>query len=302
LKKLIIILGPTASGKTALSVKIAQKLGTEIISADSRQIFREMTIGTAVPEKEYLETVKHHFIQTRSVTEYYNAYMYEQEVLNVLENDVFKRSNIAVMCGGSMLYIDAVCNGIDFAPDRDEKLRNSLWQRFETDGLEPLKNELKHLDPEYYAVCDLKNHTRVIKALEVCIQTGKPYSSFRTGIKKIRNFEILKIGLNFPRETLHQRINTRVDQMMADGLLNEVRTLTEYKNLMPLNTVGYKELFDFLDGHCSLETAVELIKRNTRRYARKQITWFNKTVENLWFNPVSEEEKIFDKIERFVNG
>ncbi len=296
MKKLIIILGPTASGKTDLSVKIAQKFDTEIVSADSRQIFKEMTIGTAVPEKEYLQSVKHHLIQTHSVTEYYNAYIYEQEVLNILENDIFKRKDIAVMCGGSMMYIDAVCNGIDFAPDRDENLRNQLWKRFENEGIEPMKEQLKQLDPKYYEQCDLKNHTRIIKALEVCIQTGKPYSSFRKGIKKERNFEIIKIGLNYPREILHERINKRVDIMMENGLLNEVKGLQQYQHLMPLNTVGYRELFDFFDGKTDLQTAVELIKRNTRRYAKKQITWFNKTIDNQWFNPSTDEVDIMQSI------
>lgn len=298
MKKLIIILGPTASGKTDMAVKIAQYLDTEIISADSRQIFKEMTIGTAVPDIATLSTVKHHFIQTHSVLEYYNVYKYEQEVINLLENDIFRRKDVAVMCGGSMLYIDAVCNGIDYSPDRDEALRNKLWQQYETDGLEPLKEQLKQLDPQYYAECDLKNHTRVIKALEVCIQTGKPYSSFRTGIKKSRSFEIQKIGLNFPREILHNRINTRVDQMMTLGLLDEVKSLVEYKHLMPLNTVGYRELFDYLDGKTELETAVELIKRNTRRYARKQITWFSKSIQNNWYNPIDDEDKILDIVKK----
>jgi len=302
MKKLIVILGPTASGKTDLSVKIAQQFDTEIVSADSRQIFKEMSIGTAVPEKEYLSAVKHYFVQTRSVTEYYNAYMYEQEVLNELENNIFRRKNVAVMCGGSMMYVDAVLNGIDFSPDRDEKLRQELWQRFETSGLESLKEELKRLDPIYYEECDLKNHTRIIKALEVCIQTGKPYSTFRKGEKKVRNFEVKKIGLNFPREILHERINKRVDLMMQNGLLEEVKSLYEYKDLMPLKTVGYRELFDFLDKKIDLETAVELIKRNTRRYARKQITWFNKTVENQWFNPIDEKDKILENIMQWISA
>jgi len=291
-KRLIIILGPTASGKTDMAVKIAQKLDTEIISADSRQIFKEMRIGTAVPDSATLGKVRHHLIQTHSVTEYYNVYKYEQEVLDILENDIFRRKDVAVMCGGSMLYIDAVCNGIDLAPDPDENLRAELWQRFETEGLEPLKSQLKILDPKYYDTCDLHNHTRIIKALEVCIQTGKPYSSFRTGIKKERDFEIVKIGLNFPREILHDRINRRVDMMMGEGLLDEVRGLVEYRNLMPLNTVGYRELFDYLDNKIDLATAVELIKRNTRRYAKKQITWFSKSVNNQWFNPIDDENKI----------
>jgi len=298
MKKLLAVIGPTASGKTDMAVKIAQMLDTEIISADSRQIFREMTIGTAVPDNDTLNKVKHHFIQTHSVTDYYNAYKYEQEVLTLLENDIFKRKDIVVMCGGSMLYVDAVLNGIDYAPDRDENLRNELWTRFEMEGIEPLKEDLKRLDPFYYSQCDLKNHTRIIKALEVCIQTGKPYSSFRTGNVKKRNFEFFRIPLNMERSLLHQRINLRVDKMMENGLLLEVKSLEKYKTLMPLNTVGYKELFEYLDGKTDLQTAVELIKRNTRRYARKQITWFSKEVNNSWFNPLTDEEKILTEVER----
>ncbi len=298
LKRLIIILGPTASGKTDMAVKIAQKLDTEIISADSRQIFKEMRIGTAVPDGETLRKVKHHLIQTHSVTEYYNVYKYEQEVLDILQNDIFRRRDVAVMCGGSMLYIDAVCNGIDLAPDPDEELRRSLWQRFETEGIEPLQMQLKLLDPKYYDICDLKNHTRIIKALEVCIQTGKPYSSFRTGVKKERDFQIIKVGINYPREILHDRINRRVDMMMGEGLLDEVRSLVQYRNLMPLNTVGYKELFDYIDGNTDLNTAVELIKRNTRRYAKKQITWFNKTIAGQWYNPAEDEAAIMELLSK----
>ncbi|MCR5454672.1 MAG: tRNA (adenosine(37)-N6)-dimethylallyltransferase MiaA [Bacteroidales bacterium] len=295
-KRLVIIAGPTASGKTDMAVKIAQHLDTEIVSADSRQIFKEMRIGTAVPDADTLRQVKHHLIQTHFVTEYYNVYKYEQEVIDILENDIFLRKDVAVMCGGSMLYVDAVCNGIDFAPDRDENIRTMLWQRFDTEGIEPLKAQLKILDPQYYNECDLHNHTRIIKALEVCIQTGKPYSSFRTGIKKERNFEIVKIGLNYPREILHDRINRRVDIMMEAGLLDEVRSLVQYRNLMPLNTVGYRELFDYLDHKTDLTTAVELIKRNTRRYAKKQITWFNKSLNNQWFNPLTDVNLILDAV------
>lgn len=300
MKKLIVIEGPTASGKTDIAVKIAQMLDTEIVSSDSRQIFKEMTIGTAVPDKETLSKVKHHLIQTHSVTEYYNAFMYESEVINLLENDIFKRKDFAVMCGGSMMYVDAVCNGIDYAPDPDEELRQSLWDRFNADGIEPLREQLKELDVNYYNECDLNNHKRIIKALEVCIQTGKPYSSFRTGQKKQRSFEIHRIGLNMDRELLHNRINQRVDIMMSNGLLDEVKGLTQYKNLNPLNTVGYRELFDFLDGKSDLDTAIELIKRNTRRYARKQITWFSKEINNQWFNP-QNEELIFDEVKRITN-
>ena len=293
MKQLIIITGPTASGKTDLAVKLAQHYATEIISADSRQIFKEMRIGTAVPDDEVLQSVKHYFIQTRSVKEYYNAFMYETEVIDLLDNTLFKKYDNVVMCGGSMMYVDAVCNGIDLIPDPDIEIRNSLWQKFENEGIEPLRQQLLNLDPEYYKICDLNNHKRIIKALEVSIQTGKPYSSYRTGNKKQRNFEIIKIGLNLPREILHQRINQRVDIMMENGLLHEAETLYPLKSLNSLNTVGYRELFDYMDGKTNLDTAVELIKRNTRRYARKQISWFNGDPEVKWFQPDRVEDIIY---------
>lgn len=285
MKHLIIITGPTASGKTDLAVTLAEHFDTEIISADSRQIFKEMRIGTAVPDDEVLHRVKHHFIQTRSVKEYYNAFMYETEVIDLLEQQLFVNHDVAIMCGGSMMYVDAVCNGIDLIPDPDMAVRNRLWQQFENEGIEPLRQQLLQLDPEYYKICDLNNHKRIIKALEVSIQTGKPYSSFRTGNKKQRSFSIIKIGVNYPREILHQRINQRVDKMIGEGLLDEARSLYSLKHLNSLNTVGYRELFDFFDNKTSLETAVELIKRNTRRYARKQISWFNGDKDLTWFQP-----------------
>lgn len=293
MKHLIIITGPTASGKTDLAVTLAEHFNTEIISADSRQIFKEMRIGTAVPDDEVLHRVKHHFIQTRSVKEYYNAFMYETEVIDLLEQQLFVNHDVAIMCGGSMMYVDAVCNGIDLIPDPDMAVRNRLWQQFENEGIEPLRQQLLQLDPEYYKICDLNNHKRIIKALEVSIQTGKPYSSFRTGNKKQRSFSIIKIGVNYPREILHQRINQRVDKMIGEGLLDEARSLYSLKHLNSLNTVGYRELFDFFDNKTSLETAVELIKRNTRRYARKQISWFNGDKDLTWFQP--------DKVDDIIN-
>lgn len=293
MKHLIIITGPTASGKTDLAVTLAEHFDTEIISADSRQIFKEMRIGTAVPDDEVLHRVKHHFIQTRSVKEYYNAFMYETEVIDLLEQQLFVNHDVAIMCGGSMMYVDAVCNGIDLIPDPDMAVRNRLWQQFENEGIEPLRQQLLQLDPEYYKICDLNNHKRIIKALEVSIQTGKPYSSFRTGNKKQRSFSIIKIGVNYPREILHQRINQRVDKMIGEGLLDEARSLYPLKHLNSLNTVGYRELFDFFDNKTSLETAVELIKRNTRRYARKQISWFNGDKDLVWFQP--------DKVDDIIN-
>lgn len=292
MKHLIIITGPTASGKTDLAVKLAQHYATEVISADSRQIFKEMRIGTAVPDDEVLNCVPHHFIQTRSVKEYYNAFMYETEVIELLDKTLFQKYDTVVMCGGSMMYVDAVCNGIDLIPDPDIEIRNSLWQQFENEGIEPLREKLLQLDPEYYKICDLNNHKRIIKALEVSIQTGKPYSTYRTGNKKQRNFSIIKIGINLPREILHQRINQRVDEMMENGLLHEAEKLYPLRSLNSLNTVGYRELFDYLDGKTTLETAVELIKRNTCRYARKQISWFNGDPELKWFQPDMVEDII----------
>ena len=300
MKTLVVIQGPTASGKTDVGVMLAQHYNTEIISSDSRQIFKEMKIGTARPDDNTLQKVKHYFIAEKSIHDYYNASMYENEVINLLENNIFKRKDIALMVGGSMLYIDAVCYGIDFLPDPDPEIRNNLWQIFETQGINPLLKKLEILDSEYYNTVDKNNHKRIIKALEVCIQTNKPYSSFRTGEKKNRNFRILKISLNYPREILHNRINLRVDKMMDNGLLNEAEKLFPYKNLNSLNTVGYRELFDFMEHKHNLETAVELIKRNTRRYARKQISWFNREKNVEWFNP-QEIDKIIERIDIFLS-
>ena len=293
MKHLIIITGPTASGKTDLAVNLAEHYGTEIISADSRQIFKEMRIGTAVPDKEVLLRVPHYFIQTRSVNDYYNAFMYETEVISLLENTLFPKYDTVIMCGGSMMYVDAVCNGIDLIPDPDMEIRNNLWQRFNNEGIVPLQEMLLKLDPEYYKICDLNNHKRIIKALEVSIQTGKPYSTFRTGKTKQRSFNIIKVGVNMPREVLHNRINQRVDKMIGEGLVDEARALYPLKHLNSLNTVGYRELFDYFDNKTDLSTAVELIKRNTRRYARKQISWFNGDKDLTWFQP--------DKVDDIIN-
>lgn len=293
MKHLIIITGPTASGKTDLAVNLAEHYGTEIISADSRQIFKEMRIGTAVPDKAVLLRVPHYFIQTRSVKEYYNAFMYETEVIDLLDKTLFQKYDTVVMCGGSMMYVDAVCNGIDLIPDPDMDIRNNLWQKFETEGIVPLQEMLLKLDPEYYKICDLNNHKRIIKALEVSIQTGKPYSSYRTGKTKQRSFNIIKIGVNMPREQLHNRINQRVDKMIGEGLIDEAQALYPLKLLNSLNTVGYRELFDYFDNKTDLNTAVELIKRNTRRYARKQISWFNGDNNIVWFQP--------DRVDDIIN-
>ncbi|MBO4529912.1 MAG: tRNA (adenosine(37)-N6)-dimethylallyltransferase MiaA [Paludibacteraceae bacterium] len=280
-KKLIIILGPTAVGKTEYSLQMAEKLHTEILSCDSRQMFREMKIGTAAPTEEELKRVPHHFVGHLSIHDYYSCGKFEIDALAKC-NELFQKHDTLIMTGGSMLYIDAICKGIDDVPNIDEELRSSLWKRFETDGIENLRNELKLLDPEYYATVDPKNGKRIIHALEICLQTGKPYSSIRKNSKKERPFIIEKIGITRPREELYERINLRVEKMFEDGLLEEARTLYPYRELNALNTVGYKELFEYFDGNWTLEYAKQMIQQNTRHYAKKQITWFKRDPEIIW--------------------
>ena len=282
-----MITGPTAVGKTALTMELAQHYGVPIINADSRQIYRELKIGTAAPTAEQQQMVKHFFVGTKSIDEYYNASMYEQEVLELLDAE---RSTFHVLRGGSMMYIDAVCNGIDDIPTVRDDIREEMKKRYREEGLEALCEELRQLDPEHYAIVDRQNYRRVIHALEICHQTGKTYTSFRTQKKKKRPFRIVKIGLNREREELYQRINQRVDQMMQDGLLEEVKELVSKRDKNALNTVGYKELFDYLDGRWSLDEAVERIKGNTRRYARKQLTWYKRDTAMSWFHPDHIEE------------
>ena len=277
-----MITGPTAVGKTALTMELAQHYGVPIINADSRQIYRELKIGTAAPTAEQQQLVKHYFVGTKSIDDYYNASMYEQEVLELLDA---KRSTFHVLSGGSMMYVDAVCNGIDDIPTVRDDIREEMKRRYAEEGLEALCEDLLRLDPEHYAIVDRQNHRRVIHALEICYQTGRTYTSFRTQQKKQRPFNIVKIGLNRDREELYNRINQRVDQMMEDGLLEEVKSLINKRNTNALNTVGYKELFDYLDGRWSLDEAVERIKGNTRRYARKQLTWYKRDVNMRWFHP-----------------
>jgi tRNA dimethylallyltransferase len=281
-KTLVVITGPTAVGKTALTIELAQHYGIPIINADSRQIYRELKIGTAAPSDEQLQQAPHLFVGTKSIDDYYNASMYEQEVLSYIKES---SSPIELLSGGSMMYIDAVCNGIDDIPTVREDIREEMKRRYKEEGLEALCEELKQLDPEHYAIVDRQNYRRVIHALEICHQTGKTYTSFRTQQKKERPFHIIKIGLNRDREELYQRINQRVDQMMADGLLDEVKGLVKKRHTNALNTVGYKELFDYLDGRWPLEEAVERIKGNTRRYARKQLTWYKRDEDMRWFHP-----------------
>jgi len=291
---LIVLVGPTGVGKTDLSINLAQGLNCEIISADSRQLYKEMEIGTAVPNLEQLQLVKHHFIANKTIHEYYNASMYEFEVLDLL-NSLFVYQNTALMVGGSGMYIDAVCYGIDDLPTIDSELREDLLEKFKTEGINGIRLELKRLDPEYYKQVDLKNPKRILKAIEVSLMTGKPYSTLLTRSKRRRHFDIVKIGLNIERELLYQRINHRVDLMLEQGLIDEVRRLYPYKNLNALNTVGYKEFFAHFDGQYDMEKAIELLKRNTRHYAKRQLSWFNRDKTITWFNP-AEREKIFNFI------
>ena len=286
-KTLVVVTGPTAVGKTALTMELAQHYGVPIINADSRQIYRELKIGTAAPTDEQLRQVPHLFVGSKSIDDYYNASMYEQEVLSYIKES---SSPIDLLSGGSMMYIDAVCNGIDDIPTVRDDIREEMKRRYQEEGLEALCEELRQLDPEHYAIVDRQNYRRVIHALEICHQTGKTYTSFRTQQKKERPFRIVKIGLNREREELYTRINQRVDQMMNDGLLDEVKGLINKRETNALNTVGYKELFDYIDGRWPLEEAVERIKGNTRRYARKQLTWYKRDEDIHWFHPDNIEE------------
>ncbi len=287
MRTLVVITGPTAVGKTALTIGLARRYGIPILNADSRQIYRELKIGTAAPTAEQLAQAHHFFVGTKSIHDYYNASMYEQDVLECLE---VQPSEINILSGGSMMYIDAVCNGIDDIPTVRDDIREEMKRRYQEEGLEALCEDLKRLDPEHYAIVDRQNHRRVIHALEICYQTGKTYTSFRTQTRKERPFRIVKIGVNRDRDELYNRINQRVDDMMSAGLLDEVEGLKAWRNNNALNTVGYKELFDYLDGRWPLNEAVERIKGNTRRYARKQLTWFKRDQEMTWFHPDQTDE------------
>ena len=281
MSELLIVLGPTAVGKTDYSIDLALKLGSPVISCDSRQIFREMRIGTARPSDEQLARVKHYFIASHSITDNYTAGRYEIEAMALLE-ELFKTHDTLVMTGGSGLYIDALCNGLDDFPDADPELRASLIRRLETEGLAALRHELRRLDPATAGRIDPANRQRIVRALEVCIATGRPYSEFRSGKRKERPFTIRKIGLTRPREELYARIDARVEMMMAEGLEKEALRLLPYRNLSALNTVGYRELFRYFDGEYPLEEAVRLIKRNTRHYAKKQLTYWSRDPEIAW--------------------
>lgn len=287
-KTLIVITGPTAVGKTDLCMEIARQLDIPIINADSRQLFRELQIGTASPTADQLASVRHYFVGTLGIGDYYSASMYEEDVMKLLPQ-LFEKSDYALLSGGSMMYIDAVCNGIDDIPTVDEATRALMKRRLAEEGLEALVEELRRLDPKHYETVDRQNPRRVIHALEICHMTGKTYTSFRTAEKKQRPFEIIKIGLNRDREELYRRINLRADRMMEDGLLKEAERMLPYRTENALNTVGYKELFNYFDGLWGLNEAVERIKGNTRRYARKQLTWFKRDEQMRWFHPDDQE-------------
>ena len=277
------MVGPTAVGKTAECIRLAGMLGTEIVSADSRQFYKEMNIGVARPSESELATIPHHLIAHISVSQDYNAAMYERDASELIGR-LFQEKDDVVLTGGSGLYVNAVCNGMDDIPDKDESIRQELNDLFDKQGLEPLQRELQEKDPEYWEIVDKRNHIRLIRALEVCRQTGRTFSSFRSQKKTKRDFDIIKIGIRRSRENLLERIYRRVDCMIGQGLIEEVRGLYGYRNLQALNAVGYKEIFDFLDGKTSLQEAVELIKINTRRYAKRQMTWFCKDKEIQWLD------------------
>ncbi len=288
-KGLVVILGPTGVGKTELTLRLAEYFNTSIINADSRQIFAEIPIGTAAPTPDQLKKIKHHFVGTHHITDYYSASLFEQDALNVIKQE---NSPLNLMSGGSMMYIDAVCNGIDDIPTIRDDVREMMKQRLADEGLGKLVEELKRLDPEHWKIVDKNNPRRVVHALEICHQTGRSYSSFRTNTRKERPFHILKIGLYRSREELYDRINKRVMQMIEDGLLDEARNLYHLRHLNALNTVGYKELFAHFDGTIDLNEAIRQIQSNTRRYCRKQLTWFKRDTDILWFQPTQYEDII----------
>lgn len=298
-KILFVILGPTGIGKTELSIHIAKMLDTFIISSDSRQIYKELKIGTAAPSAENLKEIKHFMIAEKSIFDYYSAGKYEIEVLQILKN-IFQTKDYVLLAGGSGMYIDAVCNGIDDLPEVDSQIRKNLCKKYDSEGIESIRFDLKRLDPEFYAEVDLQNSKRILKALEVCIQTGKKYSSFRKNSKKSRNFSIIKIGINTEREILYQKIDARVDKMFEEGLIDEAKEFIAHKNLNSLNTVGYKELFPYFEEEYDLDEAKRLIKRNSRHYAKRQLTWFSRDKEINWFN-VDEKNKIINFINKKIN-
>lgn len=300
MKTLLVLLGPTGVGKTEWSIRVAEVLGSPILSADSRQIYKEMIIGTAAPDKNQLERVDHYFVGKLEPEEYYSASEFEDEALTLLDELHTQHSTI-VMTGGSMMYIDAVCKGIDEIPTIDDKLRSDLKELYDKEGLDPIRRQLKILDPVFYNEVDLKNPKRVIHALEICLMAGKPYSSLRKNTKKERPFRIIKVGFNRDRKELYDRINLRVDKMVDDGLIEEARGLYPRRHLNSLNTVGYKELFEYFDGVCSLEFAIDKIKQHSRNYARKQLSWFRRDENIYWINLSNDNDGVVQEIIDLVN-
>lgn len=289
---LIVILGPTGVGKTELCLSVAEHFGVPIINADSRQLFKEIPVGTAAPTIEQRQRVKHYFVGNLSLGDYYSASKYEEDVMNFLSDYFDEKRHTALLTGGSMMYIDAVCNGIDDMPTIDDATRQLMKQRYEEEGLDALCKELEKLDPEYYSVVDKKNPKRVVHALEICVMTGKTYTSFRRNERKKRPFNIVKIGLNRERDELYARINKRVEQMVQEGLVDEARKVYPLRGINALNTVGYKELFEYFDGNCTKEEAIFRIQCDSRKYCRKQLTWFRKDSQIRWFHPDNIEEII----------
>ena len=297
---LITIVGPTAIGKTALSIQLANAFSASIISCDSRQFFKEMTIGTAVPEPKELAAAKHYFIQNRSVFDSYNVGEFERDALEKLEA-LFKENPIQIMVGGSGLYVDAVLNGLDYFPEVDPKIREALLLKIEKEGIEVLQKQLKELDLETYKLIAIDNPHRIMRALEVCIGSGIPYSTFKNKPKKQRNFKSIKIGLNADREIIYNRINQRVDAMIDNGLIEEAKTLYAHKELNALQTVGYRELFSFFDGNFTKEFAISEIKKNSRRFAKRQLTWFKRDKNTLWFDYLTDKLTIASEVSEKIN-
>lgn len=296
MKTLITLQGPTGVGKTELSLRLAEFFDTCILNADSRQVYCDIPIGTAAPTEAERQRVPHHFVGMLALDDYYSAAQYESDVLQLLNDEVFFQKDVAILSGGSMMYIDAVCKGIDDIPTIDAETREMMRERYEREGLEPLAEELRLLDPDYYAECDIRNPKRVVHALEICYMTGRTYTSFRVRRKAHRPFRIIKVGLQREREELYARINQRVDSMMQDGWLDEARRVLPFRHCNSLNTVGYKELFKYLDGEWELDFALEKIRRNTRVYSRKQMTWFRRDEEVRWFHP-EDENGILDYLQ-----
>lgn len=291
MKTLIVIVGPTGVGKTELCLKVAEAFGTVIVNADSRQIFKEIPVGTAAPTIAERRRIRHFFVGNLHIDQYYNASMFENDVIALLDT-LFKEKDYVIMSGGSMMYVDAVCNGIDDIPTVDTATRSKVMREYEEKGLDYICGRLEELDPEYYSIVDKRNPKRVIHAVEICLSTGRTYTSFRVNAKKDRPFNIIKVGLTLDREQLYERIDGRVDRMVADGLIQEAEKMYPYRNLNSLNTVGYKELFDYFDGKCTLEEAVFRIKCDTHKYCRKQLTWFKRDKDIHWFSPNNVEEII----------